>query len=296
MICLRRGSATALNASVVVAARAMSTASYTYMGMRQEAHRLNERMASQEEIVGRLQALGVERGDLLVVHTSFSRVKPVDGGPRGLITALRDAIGDEGTLVMPSMADDDDNPFDPNTSTCRWLGVVADTFRWQPGVLRSDNPHAFAAVGPKAREILRDHPIDVPHGIDSPIGRVYEMDGRILLLGVTHESNTAIHLAENIAGVRYRLPKHVTMKVNGEAQRVEYGEPDHCTQLFDLVGDWLDERNLQRKGRVGNADALLTRCRDAVDAAVVRLRDNETVFLHPTGVDEECDEARASLP
>jgi aminoglycoside 3-N-acetyltransferase len=57
---------------------------------------------------------------------------------------------------MPSMADDDNVPFDRAHSACRTVGVVADTFWRMPGVLRSDSPHAFAAHGRPARpEALR---------------------------------------------------------------------------------------------------------------------------------------------
>jgi aminoglycoside 3-N-acetyltransferase len=112
----------------------------------------------------------------------------------GLIAALRIAVGPQGTLVMPSMTSDDDHPFDPKTTPCMDMGIVADTFWGLTGVLRSDNPAAFAAIGPQAARITAPHPIDPPHGLNSPVGRVYELDGQVLLLGVAHDSNTTIHL------------------------------------------------------------------------------------------------------
>ena len=105
---------------------------------------------------------------------------------------------------MPSMSYEDDLPFHKTKSHCAQLGVTADTFWRLHGVLRSDNNHAFAAVGPQAERITAPHPIDIPHGLDSPVGRAYELDGQVLLLGVDHGSNTTIHLCENMAGVRYR--------------------------------------------------------------------------------------------
>ena len=65
------------------------------------------------ELVRQLRSLGVTAGDVLLVHTSFRAVRPVEGGPEGLIRALRDALGPDGTLVMPSWTGDDDTPFDP---------------------------------------------------------------------------------------------------------------------------------------------------------------------------------------
>ena len=66
---------------------------------------------TREELVHQLHALGVQPGGVLLVHTSFSRVRPVEGGPVGLIEALRTVLGPHGTLVMPAMADDDEHPF-----------------------------------------------------------------------------------------------------------------------------------------------------------------------------------------
>ena len=251
---------------------------------------------SQSELVQQLLQTDVERDGVLLVHTAFSMVKPVEDGPSGMIEALRRAIGPGGTLVMPSMSDDDDDPFDPRTTPCKGMGIVADTFWRQPGVSRSDNPHAFAAIGPRASEILAPHPLDVPHGLDSPVGRVYELHGQVLLLGVNHNADTTIHLAENLAGVRYRRSKYLTVVDDGKPARLDYAEIDHCCARFDLVDDWLDERGLQQKGIVGHAEARLAASRDIVAMVLENLRADETAFLHPDGFDAECDEARDSMP
>ena len=242
------------------------------------------------QLTEQLLALGVQPGGVLVVHTSFSAIAPVEGGPAGLIAALREALGPGGTLVMPSMSDVDDVPFDPATTPCRDMGIVADTFRRMPGVLRSDNPHAFAAIGPRAAELTRPHPVDVPHGLDSPPGRAYELDAQVLLLGVGHDANTTIHVAENMAGVRYGIDHYVTIFENGAPKRVEYREVDHCCERFAQLDEWLGAR--QRTGDVGHGTARLMRSRDVVEAALRHLRENEQVFLHDAGVCEECDAAR----
>ena len=248
---------------------------------------------TSSELARQLGALGVEPGGVLLVHAAFSRIAPVEDGPRGLIEALLAAVGEHGTLVMPSMADDDDTPFERRSMPCRGVGVLADTFWRMPGVFRSDSPHAFAALGPQAARITLPHPVDVPHGLESPPGRVYELDGQVLLLGVGHDADTTIHVAENIAGVRYRQPKHATVMEDGRPRRYEYGETDHCCENFRLLDSWLEARGRQRRGRVGHAEARLARSRDVVLAALERLRENETVFLHPPGSCSECDEARA---
>lgn len=250
---------------------------------------------SSTALANELSDLGVQPGRVLLVHTAFSKVKPVEGGPAGLISALRTSLGPDGTLVMPSMSYDDDQVFDKTKSPCPEMGIVADTFWRLPGVLRSDNNHAFAAVGPLAEEIVSAHPVDRPHGLDSPVGRVYDLDGLVLLLGVGQDSNTTIHLAENLAGVRYRRNKYITILKNGLPTHLDYLEIDHCCQNFALVDGWLDERQLQKRGTVGQAEARLMRSRDIVSVATGYLRRNETIFLHTKGFDEECDDAWRSL-
>ncbi|HTD76544.1 MAG TPA: AAC(3) family N-acetyltransferase, partial [Chloroflexota bacterium] len=59
---------------------------------------------SKGQLTDQLRAVGVEHGGVLLVHTSFRAVRPVEGGPLGLIEALRAAIGPPGTLVMLSSA------------------------------------------------------------------------------------------------------------------------------------------------------------------------------------------------
>src|SRR6185295_9432843 len=194
-------------------------------------------------LIAELRALGVRPGGVLLVHTALSRV---GCSPDELIKALLAVLGDTGTLAMPSMADDDDVPFNRATMPCRAVGLVADTFWRLPGVLRSDNPHAFAAHGPLASRITQPHPIDIPHGVDSPPGRVHELDGQVLLLGVGYGACTTLHVAEAIAGVRYRQPKYATVMENGTPRRYEYSETDHCCEKFALLEGWLGDK--QRRG------------------------------------------------
>jgi aminoglycoside N3'-acetyltransferase len=247
-------------------------------------------------VAGQLRALGVEEGGVLLVHTSFRAVRPVEGGPAGLVLALRDALGPEGTLAMPSWSEDDDEPFDPRTtSAAPSLGVVADAFWRLPGVARSPHAFAFAAAGAQAARITSGPLPLPPHAPESPVGRVHDLDGQVLLLGVGHDADTTLHLAELLAGVPYRVPKHCTVLEGGRPVRIEYGENDHCCARFALADGWLRERGLQSEGRVGHAAARLARARDVVAVALERLRRDPLLFLHPEGAAcTECDEARAS--
>jgi len=253
---------------------------------------------SRAALTAQLTALGVRDAGVLLVHTSYRAVRPVEGGPAGLIAALREALGAGGTLVMPSWGGDDDAPFDPAaTPAARDLGVVADAFWRLPGVVRSAQCFAFAAAGPQAVRVTADPLPLPPHQPASPVGRVHELDGQVLLLGVGHDANTTLHLAELLAGVPYRVPRHCTvLGAGGRPVRVDYGENDHCCARFALADDWLRARGLQSEGRVGHASARLVRARDVVAVATEQLALDPLIFLHAAGSGcAECDEARRSV-
>jgi aminoglycoside 3-N-acetyltransferase len=198
---------------------------------------------------------------------------------------------------MPSWTGDGAAPFDPrSTPAAADLGVVAEVFRRESGAVRSDHPFAFAAAGPAAPRIVSDSVALPPHAPASPVGRVHELDGQVLLLGVGHDANTTLHLAELLAGVPYRVTHHCTLIEDGTPVRIEYGENDHCCARFALADTWLRERGLQAEGPVGHAHARLVRSRHVVDIALERLAADLLVFLHPGGDGcAECDEARASV-
>ena len=122
-----------------------------------------------DEVATQLAALGVEDGGVLLVHTSYRAVRPIEGGVLGLIDGLRGALGPSGTLVMPSWTGNDDAPFDPAvTPADSDLGAVADAFWRLPDVLRSDHPFACAAQGPAAGEITSGALTLPPYGLSGP--------------------------------------------------------------------------------------------------------------------------------
>jgi aminoglycoside 3-N-acetyltransferase len=249
-----------------------------------------------DEIAAHLLALGVHPGGVLLVHTSYRAVGPVEDGPLGLIRALRKAVGPQGTLVMPTMTDGE-TVFDPRTTPTDQMGITAELFWRQDGVLRSTHPGgSFAAAGPQAERICAPQPLEPPHGPDSPPGRVHDFAGQVLLLGVTHSECTMLHVAESIAGVPYSVKHPCVVEIDGVPTRVMIAETDHCCRGFRRMGAWLTERGLQREGRIGNATAKLSDARDIVSIALEHLGEDPLVFLCPPSEPcEECEEARKSV-
>ncbi|WP_224367801.1 AAC(3) family N-acetyltransferase [Hyalangium versicolor] len=253
-------------------------------------------MMTTAQLVEQLKALGVRPGGVLLVHTSFKAVRPVEGGPLGLIEALRTALGPQGTLVMPTMTDGE-TVFDPRSTPTADMGITAELFWRQPGVVRSTHPGgSFAAQGPHAEEICRPQPLSPPHGPDSPVGRVHDLDGQVLLLGVTHSEDTTLHMAEAVAHVPYSVSHPCVVEADGVARTEMIAETDHCCTGFRRADEWLLSRGLQRMGKVGNAEARLCNSRDVVAVAVEHLAADPLIFLCPVSAGcEECNLARASV-
>ena len=229
-------------------------------------------IATRDTLAAQLQSLGIRPGGVLLVHTSFRAVAPVDGGPLTLIAALRDALGPAGTLVMPTMTDGETR-FDPQATPSAGMGITAELFWRQVGVLRSDHPGgSFAAAGPAAATICAPQPLSPPHGPDSPVGRVHALGGQVLLVGVGHSENTTLHLAEALAQVPYSVAHPCVVVIDDVAQTLDIAETDHCCRNFELADGWLRTAGRQREGLVGHAHSRLFDAADVVDAAVSHLR------------------------
>jgi aminoglycoside 3-N-acetyltransferase len=178
---------------------------------------------TRESLAHDLRTLGVEAGMTLEVHSSLSKLGWVCGGPVAVVQALMDVVTETGTLLMPTHSTNYTDPakwtnppvpqswwpilyeqmpaFDPRLTPSWWMGQVAEIFRTCPGVLRSLHPAlSFAAWGRHAQTITANHSLDHGLGEQSPLARLYDLDGSVLLLGVSYESCTSLHLAE------YRAP------------------------------------------------------------------------------------------
>jgi aminoglycoside 3-N-acetyltransferase len=158
-----------------------------------------------EQLVDGLRALGLERGDRVLVHSALSSFGTVAGGAAAVVDALLAVLGPQGTLVMPYFYPLYDGDFDYAHPPMPYTGAIPQLLRSRPGARLSVHPtHAIVAVGPEAESLTANHYLVSAVGRGSPINRLAGLGGKVLLLGVTQAVNTSLHTAEAYVGVPCR--------------------------------------------------------------------------------------------
>jgi len=247
---------------------------------------------TRADIQAALEKLGVRRGDNLIMHASLSRFGYIEGGAETLIEAVLAAIGREGTLMMPTFTYSwiGHPPYD-STKTLSRVGAVSNVFWQKYADLRGAHPtHSFAVRGPKARFLLEGQlPSDSPVGRSSPPGRLYDLDGKVLLL-CPMLSNTSFHCGEYWAGIPYlRVPCRIIEHGLCREVVVE-GMPWHSR--FDDARNMLAARGAFREAQLGENTAYAVSIRDSVDAQVAVATQTPERLLEPGCSCTYCTELR----
>ncbi len=246
-----------------------------------------------------LTTAGLRSGDTIMLHASVRSIGKEASSPIQVIKSLLDAIGPTGTLMMYVGCDPKFEAigrgkltktqeeallsscpiFDPQITPARKdYGILAEYFRQLPGVVCSVNPGArIAAIGAKAKEITTDHALQYGYGTESPLARLCDLHGKVLLLGSDLDQVTLLHYAEHIAPisnkriVRFKVP----LKVDGVRTWVEMEEYDTSVGIKSwperffsrIVENYISECNVSSQ-QVGLAKSYLLDAENLVNYAV----------------------------
>ncbi|MFI8084220.1 aminoglycoside N(3)-acetyltransferase [Kitasatospora sp. NPDC086009] len=230
------------------------------------------------------------------VQASLRSLGPVTGGAAAVVAALLAAVGDRGTLVGYTATPENSAtsrihatataglspaevaayralmpPFDPATTPCSpTMGALSEAIRTHRDAHRSRHPQtSWAAIGRHARRITERHPYDCHLGPDSPLGRLYDLDARVLMLGVPMANFTAFHLAD------LRMPDVPLReyRCRGAEGWISFKAPELDDLHFGALGaQVLREAEGVTAGEIGGAPCRLVPVREAVDLAERILR------------------------
>ena len=237
---------------------------------------------TRERLIQDFTDLGIEKGDTLFIHSSFKSLGPVADGAGTVISALEEAVGQDGLILMPSFnlrpsreerVASWDVPTTPST-----VGWLTEFFRQMPDTYRSDHySHAVAARGRDAEAFIADHlsqegyqspwdlrPWGKTYGTHSPMFRAYKTDGKLLMMGVDYNTSTYIHLVE-VTHWNKRLAQDTQTTFIG-LNRPKLGA------FWDALGQL-------RRGKVGNSDCRLFHIKTYVDTLLAEVEGNPDPYL-----------------
>lgn len=167
-------------------------------------------IVTKQDIQDALNRLGITVGDIVLVHSSLKSMGHVDGGAETVIKAFLEVLTPEGTLVMPTLVQ---NNFETAYNTWHMdkpsdTGYITEVFRKYPGSIRSDQAtHPVSANGKLAKEITDGHTSfgdrygifgDTPFSASSPWQKLFDLNAKVVMVGVDLTYNTLKHLIEYI--------------------------------------------------------------------------------------------------
>jgi aminoglycoside 3-N-acetyltransferase len=217
-----------------------------------------------------LTRLGINNGDTLLVHSSLSSLGWVCGGAQTVVIALMNAVGNDGTLVMPAHSGDWSDPnewenppvprewiqtiydnmpaYKHEITPTRGMGRIAELFRTFPNTVRSNHPQvSFCANGKLAVYIIENHPLTPQLGIDSPLGKLYNLKAKVLLLGVEYDSCTSFHLAESLINDMPTKRMGTAMLDNSKRVWKWFDDYEYDSDDFTLIGKEFEGNNTIQK-------------------------------------------------
>ena len=244
-----------------------------------------------------LEALGLTRGDVVMLHSDLRRlgrprelVRLPNCGADLLIDAFLETLGPDGTLLLPALSYKSvhaDQPLFDVRSTPSCVGSIPEIFRRRGGTLRSVHPtHSVCGVGRRAEELLRDHHLDTtPVGPRSAFRRLRDCGGKVVMFGCGLRPNTSMHgVEELIEPPRFLGPEVTYRLIHADGRETAMTCLRHdffgWTQRYDRLGPLLEGDGMVT-GRVGRATVHVLDCRQLWARGLEALRRDPLFFVAP---------------
>ena len=250
---------------------------------------------AQAEIEQGFRRIGLEPGQVVLVHSAMRTFGYIAGGADSVVGAFLEVLGLRGTLVTPTFTFCHEAEADPIIDPLQdpsEMGIITETVRLHPEALRSTAyRHSFAAVGRYRETITQVDPSLSPFDLRSAFGVMLALDTQVVLLGMPYSTSTSHHFAEWICEVPYRhvLPLELRVRLpDGSLKRqrmTDYqpkpGEGGAYYQKhmdFNRLGKMMEYRGLVGITAIGNAVVRCFGIRDLVALAEVEAAKDYNIF------------------
>jgi aminoglycoside 3-N-acetyltransferase len=169
----------------------------------------------REDLIATLQAVGVKRGDGLLVHSALQVLGHPAGGLQMYLDVLQETIGSDGTIAVPTFTFTfhKGEDYDPDTTPSKGMGSFSEFVRAHPQSKRTSHPmQPLSILGFHANELVRR---DTLSAFDdgSAFDRMLQLEFKLLLLGADIQAASIVHYSEQRADVPYRYWKEFTGRV-----------------------------------------------------------------------------------
>ena len=225
---------------------------------------------TRADIVAGLRSMGVRSGELIQVHSSLRSFGFVEGGADAVVDALLDLAAPGGTVMMPTFNHGAEYIFDANRSPS-YNGAITEALRRRPQAVRSIHAtHAYAAIGSLAAELCSGHRDAGTFGMESPLGKLAQRGGWVLLLGVGMNRCTACHIGERAAGahcIGWDLdPRRIRDPQTGEVVHAaaDIWRDGPCKIEWDPLEQRMRGRALIQDGRIGPCHVMRMKAMDVI--------------------------------
>jgi len=238
-----------------------------------------------------LEALGIRKGDTILVHSDISVFGKLASYNRSylfssLTSVLKDAVTEEGTILMPTFSYSfcENKIFDPDKTRSK-VGALTEYFRIQPDVSRTKHPIFSFAIWGKDMESYLSISKD-SFDQESVFGILHKNHGKILFLGAPFQSCTFIHYIEQMHGVPYRFIKKFsgTIRSDGRDSQdectffVRYLDREVAVDLTRLEKDLLEKKILTKK-TIGNRNIMTVNTDNLFNEGIRLLNSDINFFL-----------------
>ena len=172
-------------------------------------------MFTKIDLIRHLEEIGVPQNKPVIVHTSLKAVGEIEGGGQTLLDALIEHVTlNDGLVVVPT------HTFDNYYTDHKFISLDFNNFRpcvgTFPIIAAADargktalNPtHSVTVFGDedKVNEFIEcEKSVDTPTSPKGSYGKLFDLKGSVLLIGVGQEKNTYLHCVEEMLNVPNRL-------------------------------------------------------------------------------------------